>query len=130
MTISPSDLETGESSPTAPNDGCPDWAAELIAKILVMEVEAGTIKNPNEATKAEGWSTAQLADLTKVAERMDNQGLQDLSEEVEALFGRLSRGLVSEGHTPDVIAAMVNVRIPTGCRLPYCSADEVRDALS
>jgi hypothetical protein len=132
MSTSQTDLETGESSPTMLADGCPDWASELISKILVLEVEAGTIKNPAEQSKttSTGWSSAQLDDLTKVAERMDKDGLQDISEEVEAIFGRIARGLLGEGFQAEMIATMINARIPTGCRLAYCSAEEVRDALS
>ncbi len=123
------DQELAEIKATL-NDGCPSWASEMISTITVLEVEAGTIKNPTEQTSTNGWSTAQLDDLAKVAGRMDDQGRQELADEVETLFGKVSRGLTAEGHNPDAIAAMINARVPTGCRLPYCSAAEVRDALS
>ena len=114
---------------TTISDACPEWAASMIAKILLLEVEAGTIKNPSESLESGQWSSSQIDDLSKMASRMDNQGYQDLADEVESLFVRVARGLVSEGHSPDAISEMVNRRIPTGCRLPYCSAAEVRDAL-
>ena len=124
--------ESDETTPVSaiPSDGCPEWASELISRILVLEVEAGTIKNPNENTAANGWSTANLDDLAKVAGQMDKQAKDDISEEVETLFGKVARGLTSEGQSPEVISAMINARIPTGCRLSYCSASEVRDALA
>jgi hypothetical protein len=124
------DRELETSAPSSPADGCPDWAHEVISTILVLEVEAGTIKNPAENAATNGWSTANLEDLTKVASRLDDQEREALANKVEALFGRLARGLATEGHSPDVIAAMINARIPTGCNLPYCNGDEVRGALS
>ena len=123
-----SDLET--SAPKAPADGCPEWANEVISTILVLEVEAGTIKNPAENAATNGWSTANLDDLTKVASRLDDQEHEALANKVEALFGRLARGLTTEGFNPDTVASMINARIPTGCNLPYCNGDEVRAALS
>lgn len=129
MNTSQSELETNGNVPAQIKDGCPAWASEMIHKIMLLEIEAGTIKNPAETQSTEKWTTAQLEELAKMANRMDHQGYQELANGVEALFTRIARGLVSEGHTPEAIAQMVNIRIPTGCRLPYCSADEVRDAL-
>jgi hypothetical protein len=111
-------------------DPCPKWASEMISRIMLLEIETGTIKNPAEDPTREKWTTAQLDELSKMASRMDQQGYQDLAKEVEVLFARVVRGLIEEGHSPDDIAAFVNRRIPTGCRLPYCNADEVRDALT
>ena len=119
-----------DASTNVPTDGCPAWATEVIATILVLEVEAGTIKNPSENTASKVWSTANLDDLTKIAGRLDDQERETLANKVEALFGRLSRGLTSEGFSPDAVAAMINTRIPTGCNLPYCNATEVRASLS
>jgi hypothetical protein len=118
------------ANPGIPLDGCPDWACDMISKIVVLEVEAGTIKNPNEGLSQNGWSTANLEELAKAAGRLDASGHQIISEEVEALFRRVVAGLVKDSHSFEAIAAMINVRIPTGCRLAYCSADEVRDAVS
>lgn len=129
-------LETSKDPTKAANisDGCPTWAQDLIAKILLLEIESGTIKNPTSSEandgKANGWSTSNLDDLTKIANRLDRQGLQNLSDEIEAIFNRLARGLINEGFSLDQIALMINSRIPTGCRLPYCSADEIRETLS
>lgn len=123
------DTQTADAQQAEMTDGCPLWASEMINKIMLLEIEAGTIKNPAENQNAEKWTTAQLDDLAKMANRMDHQGYLDLSNEVEALFTRVARGLVEEGHSHEVIAQMINGRIPTGCRLSYCSADEVRDAI-
>lgn len=116
------------------NDGCPTWAADMIAKILLLEVEAGTIKNISESAAREGWSTTKVDELMKIAAKLDknesNASTQkDISAEVEAIFSKVTRGLAREGHPPETIAAMINTRIPTGCRLPYCNAEEVQAAL-
>lgn len=114
---------------SAKPDSCPAWASEMIHKIMLLEVETGTIKNPVDASKEEKWTTAELDELTKMASRMDANSYEDTSAEIEGLFSRIAKGLTSEGFDPETIAAMVNCRIPTGCRLPYCNAEEVRDAL-
>jgi hypothetical protein len=111
--------------PTVFTDQCPDWASTVIARILVLEIETGTIKNLASAEKNPAWATSSLDQLSKVAAKLDRDDLQDLSQEVEALFERLAKGLHSEGFDANAIAAMINARIPTGCRLPYCSAAEV-----
>jgi len=77
------------------NDGCPAWAAEMIAKILVLEVEAGTIKSPRSDQDLESWSTSQVDDLMKAASRLDETSqpmAEDLSLTVETLFTRVTRG--------------------------------------
>jgi hypothetical protein len=130
MTMSQIERDASSVNVGIPVDGCPAWASDMIAKIMVLEVEAGSIKNPNESLSQNGWSTANLEDLAKAAGRLDDDGHQIISEEVEALFRRVVSGLVSESFSFDVIADMMNVRIPTGCRLSYCSAEEVRDAVS
>jgi hypothetical protein len=38
---------------------------------------------------------------------MDKDGLQDISEEVEAIFGRIARGLLGEGFEAELIATMI-----------------------
>ena len=124
------DNELEASIPKALSDGCPDWANEVISTILVLEVEAGTIKNPAESGATSAWSTANLDDLTKIAGRLDDQEQEAIANKVDALFGRLARGLTTEGLSPDIIAAMINARIPTGCNLHYCNGDEVRGAVS
>ena len=106
-------------------DGCPDWAVDLIRKIYLLEVEAGSIKNP----KSEEWATTTQDQLLKLAGRMDDSLGVDLEQETATLFERVTRGLSSEDFTPDEIAAMINARIPTGCNLKYCSASEVLAAL-
>jgi hypothetical protein len=114
------------------SDACPAWATELIAKILVLEVEVGTIKSPGDKTQLSHWSTTQVDELMKVASRLDqsnNSDTADISATIEGLFAKVVRGLNREGHSTSVIAAMINARIPTGCRLPYCNADEVQAAL-
>jgi hypothetical protein len=116
------------------NDGCPSWAADMIAKILLLEVEAGTIKNISESAARDGWSTTKVDELMKIAAKMDKNETassthKDISADVEAIFSKVTRGLAREGHTAEAIAAMINTRIPTGCRLPYCNADEVQAAL-
>ena len=116
--------------PNSLSDGCPDWAHEIISRILILEVEVGTIKSPSESATSTDWSTENLDKLAKLANRMDNSGTDSTSETVEAMFIKVAQGLTREGHTADVIAAMVNARIPTGCRLPYCSPAEVADALN
>jgi len=122
-------MDTQSSLTATPQDACPDWASDMIQKIMLLEVESGTIKNPMEVGGETKWTTAQLEDLAKMASRMDTNSYQDLSAEVEALFSRVAKGLFSEGHSPTTISEMVNRRIPTGCRLPYCSPQEVEDAL-
>jgi hypothetical protein len=111
-------------------DQCPDWASTVIARILVLEIEAGTIKNPASAEKNSAWATSSLEQLSKVAAKLDRDDLQDLNQEVETLFARLAKGLSSEGFDTTTIASMINARIPTGCRLPYCSAAEVAHTIS
>jgi len=121
-------------APKPANDNCPEWAVELINKILVLEVEAGTIKSPSETGATSGWATSKLDELMKIAARMDVGGSQASTEnialEIEATFARVARGLRRDGHAPQAIAAMINARIPTGCRLPYCSTEEVMEALT
>lgn len=102
-------------------DGCPLWAVELIRKIYLLEIESGTIKNPD--TKE--WTTTTQDQLLKLADGMESSMGVDLEQEVEALFERVARGLSSEDFTPDEIAAMINARIPTGCKLKYCNASEI-----
>ncbi len=111
-------------------DHCPDWAKTVIARILVLEIETGTIKNPSTHETDSAWSTSSLEQLSKAAAKLDREDLQDLNQEVETLFERLAKGLTAEGFDPSAIAAMVNTRIPTGCRLAYCSAAEVLSAIS
>jgi hypothetical protein len=129
-------LETEHSTTPSINldatttDPCPSWAEKIISAIMVLEVEAGTIKNPSEQNKESDWSTAKLDDLAKVANRLDQQGYQETANEVENLFFKLCQGLSDEGFPSDTIAAMINARIPTGCKLPYCNAQEVQDALN
>lgn len=130
MTTSQNERDESGANLGIPADGCPAWATDMIAKIMVLEVEAGSIKNPNEGLSQNGWSTSNLEDLAKAAGRLDDDGHQIISEEVEALFRRVVSGLVSESFNFDAIADMINVRIPTGCRLSYCSSEEVRDAVS
>jgi hypothetical protein len=111
-------------------DQCPAWAIPMIQRILVLEVELGTIKNPALGSDDPNWSTASLENLTKVASRLDRERLDNIEEEVQALFGRISRGLAGEGHSHTEIAHMINSRVPTGCNLPYCNAQEVAEACS
>jgi len=114
------------------NDGCPAWATELIAKILVLEVEVGTIKSPGDQNSLGDWSTTQVDELMKVASRLDQSNHSEtanLSAIIENLFAKVVHGLHREGHATSVIASMINARIPTGCRLPYCNAEEVQAAL-
>ena len=114
------------------SDNCPDWAKELITKIYVLEVEAGTIKTPSESADSPVWSTAKIEELLKAANGLDNsstEAVNNLSDEIEIIFTKIVRGLAREGHSPMTIATMINIRIPTGCRLPYCSASEVEEAL-
>ena len=114
------------------NDGCPAWASEMIAKILVLEVEVGTIKSPGDQKNLGDWSTTQVDELMKTAARLDRSNAsatEDLSATIESLFEKVVRGLNRDGHSTSVIADMINARIPTGCRLPYCNAEEVQAAL-
>jgi hypothetical protein len=127
-------FERMKSDKPTTNDGCPTWAVDMISKILLLEVEAGTIKNISESAAREGWSTTKADELMKIAAKMDKNESdastqKDLSAEVEAIFSKVTRGLAREGHSAETIAAMINSRIPTGCRLPYCNADEVQAAL-
>jgi hypothetical protein len=123
-------VSTTEENIQIISDNCPEWATTIIARILVLEIEAGTIKNPANAERESAWATSSLDELSKVAAKLDRDDLQDLSQEVEALFERLTRGLVSEGFSPESVAGLINARIPTGCRLPYCNAAEVAAATS
>lgn len=106
-------------------DGCPDWAVDLIRKIYLLEIESGAIKNP----KSKEWSTATQEELLKVADTVEKSMGVDIEEETAALFERVTRGLSSEDFTPDEIAQMINVRVPTGCNLKYCNASEVLASL-
>lgn len=107
------------------NDGCPDWAVEAIRKIYLLEIEAGSIKNPETSQ----WTTATQDELLKLAGGLDDSLGVDLEQETATLFERVVRGLTSEDYDPDEIAAMVNARIPTGCNLKYCNASEVLAAM-
>jgi hypothetical protein len=113
----------------AVTDRCPSWAAEIIHKIMLLEVESGTIKNPVEQNSSQKWSTAQLDDLARLANRLDQDQYSNITAEVEVLFVKLSRGLAGHGFSAVEITTMINSRIPTGCRLPYCNADEVLAAI-
>lgn len=122
-----------ENGNTPISDNCPDWASEIIAKILILEVEAGTINSPGEKASDLNWSSAKIDDLMKIATRLDSSRTNtsgDLTAEIEALFLKVARGLAQEGHSAITIAAMINNRIPTGCRLPYCDVSEVATALN
>lgn len=121
-----------ENGNTPISDNCPAWASEIITKILLLEVEAGTINSPGEKTSDLNWSSAKIDDLMKIATRLDSSRANtsgDVTAEIEALFLKVARGLAQEGHSAVSIANMINTRIPTGCRLPYCDASEVETAL-
>jgi hypothetical protein len=119
---------TAVESPVS-NDLCPDWAHALLARLLVLEIETGTIQNPTSLDENASWSSASLEQLTKASAKLDREDLSDLSLEIEAIFTRLARGLASVGFSNEAIAAMINTRIPTGCRLPYCNAEEIAQAI-
>ena len=105
-------------------DRCPAWANEMIHRIYVLEVEAGTIKQHQSSE----WSTVGHEELLKIAARLENDAGPDLPADVEAIFARVVRGLLSENFDPTEIAGIINARIPTGCKLSYCSASEVMSA--
>ncbi len=107
------------------DDGCPEWAVELIQKIYVLAIESGDVKNP----ESNEWATTSHEKLLKLAGHMDESAGMDIEQETSALFERVARGLSSEDFTPDEIAFMINSRIPTGSKLKYCSASEVLAAL-
>lgn len=102
-------------------DGCPAWAEDLIRRIYLLEIESGAIKNP----ESDQWSTTTQDQLLKLADRMENSVGSDVGEEVDAMFERVARGLAAEKFEPEAISQMINVRIPTGCKLNYCSPSEV-----
>jgi len=114
---------------TAITDNCPEWADQLIRKIYLLEIEAGAIANP----KSGQWSTTTESDLMKLADQIDSSANREIGpgELADQIFERVVRGLSSEEYdfTPESIAAMVNVRIPTGSRLQYCSPSEVLSTL-
>lgn len=120
-TSTESDKITHSLSSGEVEDACPTWAIELIQKVYVLEVEAGNLANP--ATNQ--WNTRTQEELLKVADRLDTSAGSEIGDDVEALFNRICRGLLAEKFTPEAIAEMINVRIPTGSRLKYCSASEV-----
>ena len=107
-----------------PSDRCPSWANEMILKIYVLEVESGAIKEHKSAN----WSTVGHEELLKIAGKMEQDAGPDVSSNVEAIFERVARGLLSEKFEPEEIAEMINRRIPTGCNLSYCNASEVLGA--
>lgn len=115
------DSQAEESKIQDISDNCPQWADELIRRIYLLEIESGTIKNPT----SDQWSTATQDELLKLADRLENSAGEDLEEQVEALFHRVARGLAEADYSPEETAAMINRRIPTGCKLQYCSASEV-----
>ena len=114
-----------QSTQTPVADGCPAWAAEIIGKIRLMEIELGNI-----IPAGDKYATR---DLDELAARLSND--EDLTRTnltatgVDALFAKLAKDLTQAGHAPDVIAKFVNARVAPESRLPYCSADEVREAL-
>jgi hypothetical protein len=128
MTLAPSANLENKNNSLKLQDTCPDWAASLIQKILVLEVELGTIKNPSLTSDDPNWSTSSLDRLTKIAGQLDRQHLDNIEEEVQTLFAKISRGLLSEGFSAVEVAEFINKRVPTGCRLPYCNASEVQEA--
>jgi hypothetical protein len=111
----------------SPNDACPTWADRLMRQIHDLEVKLGNLRDPKDA-----WAGADLGELEQRAfgegEGLDDE-LATAENTVEALFGRIVRGLVAEGYDPATIANFINARVGRGGRLPYCDEREVREAL-
>jgi hypothetical protein len=108
------------------NDLCPPWAAELIHKIYLLELDQGVIKKPPTGS----WTTVREDELTKLASSLDEQQIRRSDDTAEELFIRVVRGLVTEGHSPTAISGFINARVETGCRLKYCNDSEILDALA
>jgi|GEM_PF-2202605 len=105
------------------DDQCPGWAAEQFVKIQALEIRLGNIRE----TTAQ-WSEVAVDELVKRAEADEEFSHAD-SELVEALFNRTCRALAEAGFAPELIASFANARIGAGGRLPYCSAEEVAEAI-
>jgi len=114
-----------QSKPSATpsiQDNCPSWAVQLIAQILEIEIRLGNVRPP-----AETWKSAAMDELLRRAAASEAAAADESA--AEALFARVCRGLADEGFGPEEAAAFINARIPTGSRMPYCSAAEVLAAL-
>ena len=103
-------------------DNCPSWAVQLIAQILEVEMRLGNVRPP-----AETWKSDAMDELLRRTSATDATAADESAAEM--LFARVCRGLADEGFGPEEAAAFINARIPTGSRLPYCSAAEVLAAL-
>jgi hypothetical protein len=103
-------------------DKCPRWADELIVRIKELELELGNIT-------PEGGKDWQVSNVEDLYHRTGSDTGQADEGTVETLFQQVARGLSKEGFGPEDIAAMINSRVPSGGRLPYCNAAEVRAAL-
>jgi hypothetical protein len=106
------------------SDQCPRWAEELIARIRAIELQLGNIVPEG----GKDWHVSNVEDLYRRTGTMDDGGEADEGA-VEALFAKVARGLAGEGLKPSEIAALINARVPSGGRLPYCSAAEVAAVL-
>jgi hypothetical protein len=107
-----------EGTPT-----CPAWAVPLIREIRALEVRLGNIIDEQR--------DVHEVDLLRLAARVgDEMGDREPDEAlVEQLFADVARRLANEGHSFAAIAAFVNEHMRSG-RLPYCNAQEVRDAVA
>ena len=99
---------------------CPKWAVGLIRQMAALEIKLGHITNENN------WLGGDLDEL--IARTAADFGTTDEAA-VEALFRKICRGLVGEGFEAGAIAGFINARVAVRMKLPYCDANEVRDAL-
>lgn len=118
-----SQLTSDVTTPT-----CPTWAQRLLHEVYLLELDAGHIQNPSQE---ERWNTTSGADLLRMAERLDaGKNLRDSNEDtIESNLKRVTQGLNAEGLELDEIADLVNALIPTGQKLKYCDASELKQYL-
>ena len=106
---------------TAPihEDGCPQWAEEMIAYLYKIEVKLGNIPQTS------GWQSNHLKLLAE-------SSLVGHVEEAHAdeVFRNVVRRLSDQGQSSGDIAAMINRRVGYDKGPQYCNSQEVEEALA
>jgi hypothetical protein len=112
-----------------PDDHCPQWADRLILRLKLLELSLGNICRGGSIEK--GWQDHELSELVKSLERDKEQerGHSFSESQVDYLFQKLSQALYQQGFSPEDIAKFINKRLTGSAKLPYCSAQEVTEAL-
>lgn len=110
-------------TPAAP---CPPWAERLLKDLRQLEIQLGNIREVDSP-----WSYDDLDEISRraFAAEDDEAGTAANERMTEVLFAKIAHGLHAEGHDAEGIATIINQRMASQARLPYCNAGEVKAAL-